>query len=420
MVAWIGLGVGLATAAAPSAQGAAAHEEALLRGYALAVVTREFNLNAVALQDVRDGEIRVNAPGLTVEQRDALRQALQNAPGVRLVTVMPASPTSPTSSTSPTRPERTTGSVPASPTRSPTPTQTSGAVANPPAANSSPAIASTVERPSPIDGLLPAERLFDPLMADPRWPHFAAALHHYIDDGELATVGAVSFGETFSLYQKTLDDGSRWGLMLPAGVFAIFDMESDSRDLVNADYRVGVGPAYRTPAGFSAVGLLYHQSSHLGDEFLLRNRIQRINLSYEGVDIKLSQTFDAFGIGDDGGQTQGTREDPLRIYVGGGYLVHTDPDDLDRWSAQGGFEFRGRPTLLSGKARPVAAVDLQWAEENQWDSDVSLRVGLEFANPHTPTRRMQFMLEYYNGHSPNGQFYGRAIQYLGFGIHGYF
>jgi hypothetical protein len=31
-----------------------------------------------------------------------------------------------------------------------------------------------------------------------------------------------------------------------------------------------------------------HQSSHLGDEFLLRNRTTRINLSYEALDLLLS------------------------------------------------------------------------------------------------------------------------------------
>jgi hypothetical protein len=36
---------------------------------------------------------------------------------------------------------------------------------------------------------------------------------------------------------------------------------------------------------------LFHQSSHLGDEFLLRNRVERINLSYESADLKLSYKF---------------------------------------------------------------------------------------------------------------------------------
>ncbi|MDP3283731.1 MAG: DUF1207 domain-containing protein, partial [Desulfobacterales bacterium] len=48
--------------------------------------------------------------------------------------------------------------------------------------------------------ILPEETLFDPLMADPRWPHFSVAYQSYINDDELKTVGATSFGETFPLY----------------------------------------------------------------------------------------------------------------------------------------------------------------------------------------------------------------------------
>jgi len=32
-------------------------------------------------------------------------------------------------------------------------------------------------------------------------------------------------------------------------------------------------------------------------------------------------------------------------------------------------------------------------------------------------RRLQLLIQYFNGRSPNGQFYGRAVQYLGLGLH---
>ena len=37
---------------------------------------------------------------------------------------------------------------------------------------------------------------------------------------------------------------------------------------------------------------VYHQSSHLGDEYLLRNRVDRVNLSFEVVDALVS--YDPF------------------------------------------------------------------------------------------------------------------------------
>jgi hypothetical protein len=61
-------------------------------------------------------------------------------------------------------------------------------------------------------------------------------------------------------------------------VFAQFDLDSTSDDLLNADYVVGLPLTFRR-AGFSARGRFYHQSSHLGDELLLReeNDLEREN-----------------------------------------------------------------------------------------------------------------------------------------------
>jgi Protein of unknown function (DUF1207) len=36
------------------------------------------------------------------------------------------------------------------------------------------------------------------------------------------------------------------------------------------------------------------------------------------------------------------------------------------------------------------------------------------------TRKLQFLIEYFDGHSPNGQFYKDRVQYLGLGTHFHF
>jgi hypothetical protein len=147
---------------------------------------------------------------------------------------------------------------------------------------------------------------------------------------------------------------------------------------------------------------LYHQSSHLGDEFLLRNRVDRINVSYEGVDARVS--YDLF-------------KKVARIYAGGGYILRRDPEDLGRWSAQGGLELRSPRTIFRKHMRPVAAVDLQHREDTDWDADVSVRAGVQFEAEKLKDRNLQLMLEYYHGHSPHGQFFDRRIEYWGVGIH---
>ena len=36
------------------------------------------------------------------------------------------------------------------------------------------------------------------------------------------------------------------------------------------------------------------------------------------------------------------------------------------------------------------------------------------------TRKLQILLEYFNGHSPNGQFYKNRAEYFGIGTHFHF
>ena len=75
---------------------------------------------------------------------------------------------------------------------------------------------------------------------------------------------------------------------MQGGVFSIFDVGKQSIDLVNADYLVGFMASYRN-GGLSGFIRLHHQSSHLGDEFLVNNPgVERINLSFEELDAKLS------------------------------------------------------------------------------------------------------------------------------------
>ena len=56
-----------------------------------------------------------------------------------------------------------------------------------------------------------------------------------------------------------------------------------------------------------------------------RNRADRVNVSCEGVDLRLS--YDLF-------------KKVARVYGAGGYIIRKEPDDLERLSAQAGVELR--------------------------------------------------------------------------------
>src|SRR5688572_1775441 len=137
-------------------------------------------------------------------------------------------------------------------------------------------------------------------------------------DTDIANVGV---GDAIGLARWS---GARPGdgvqLSLAAGVFAQFDLATSSFDLINADYVIGLPLTFRR-SGFSGRLRLYHQSSHLGDEFLLSADPERINLSFESAELILSQAF--------GG---------LRVYGGGEFFFNRDPSDLDPLLAHGGAE----------------------------------------------------------------------------------
>lgn len=59
---------------------------------------------------------------------------------------------------------------------------------------------------------------------------------------------------------------------------------------------------------------------------------------------------------------------------------------------------------------------MQSMEENDWDIDTSVKVGLEFGHPNPGQRRLRLLVDYYNGYDPHGQFYNNKVEYYGMGI----
>ena len=146
----------------------------------------------------------------------------------------------------------------------------------------------------------------------------------------------------------------------------------------------------------------FTRASHLGDELLLSDtRPNRINLSYEGLDARLSYDL-PFG---------------ARAYGGGGYLIGVDPSNLGRGLAQAGAEWRSPWAFWHDRLQPIAGIDLQWKEENRWHTDLSIRAGISFESVSILGRNLQVLAEYYNGRSFDGQFFINAVEYVGIGVH---
>lgn len=261
---------------------------------------------------------------------------------------------------------------------------------------------------------LPRGDVFCPLIADPKAQRsFVSLLQERAapatapESNRLASVG---IGDMFGLGRWS---GSRAGdgvqLSLTGAVFAQFDLGTSSYDLLNADYMVALPLTIRRGRG-SLRMRVYHQSSHLGDEYLLReppDRRDRENLSFESFDLTLSMDAGA-----------------LRFYGGGERLVNREPVDLAETVVHAGAEFRPMTWIIPlrslGGFRFLAGVDAKTSDEHDWKPSISARAGLEYdrlKGGDLPGRRWALLAEYYEGPSPYGQFFRERVQYSGVGVH---
>ena len=344
-----------------------AADDAYIAGYAAAVIHHEFKAPKASLL-VQNGVVIVDAESLGTVDRTKVQAALASIPGVIRVEI---------------REGPIAADIPASPTPQPV----------------------KQELPEPESKFLPHGLLFAPLHADPRWPHFSIAYRSIWQGIGPDKTGSANFGETFALYRDTAPLGGEWEIAVQAGVFSIFNMNASSKDLVNADYMAGLLTSYRT-GSFSGFLRLRHQSAHLGDEFILNSRtpVNRINLSFEEIDLKLSYELSAW----------------LRIYGGGGVLVDRDPKSLGRGTSQFGAELTSPWTFVNGTIRPVAYGDFQVNERSNWEISRSIMAGLQFENARIGDRRVQLLVEYFKGPSPNGQFFSQSTNWIGLGLHLYY
>ncbi len=257
-------------------------------------------------------------------------------------------------------------------------------------------------------GAFPNDDVFRPLMADPKQPQFFATWQttRGRTGGTSANIGSVAIGENFGFYTKR-QGCNGWQVSLLTGVFSQFNLDAPSTDLINTDFVVGIPFTWRSE-NWSTRVRYYHQSSHLGDEFLLGNPgINRLNLSYEEIEAILSYDYRW-----------------ARLYAGGGYLVHREPVRLHRNRAQWGFEVRGPTTPLSMFGTffdglfvtPLFGADFKTFEELDWIINTNVVGGLEWTRDGS-FRRFRLMLNYYHGYNPYGQFFAQKIESVGFGMY---
>jgi len=258
-------------------------------------------------------------------------------------------------------------------------------------------------------GAFPSDDVFRPLMADPKQPQFFALWQHTNPrtGGASYNRGAIAIGENFGFYTKRTGCNG-WQVGLLTGVFAQFNLDTSNAELLNTDFNVGIPISWRS-GNWSARLRYYHQSSHLGDEFLISNpRFNRVTLSIEEVDAIVSYDYRW-----------------LRLYGGGGYLVHREPSTLDAGRIQWGFEARApsmRTSILGSLldrliVTPVLSADFKSMDQHAWLIDTNVLGGFEWSRTGS-RRRFRIMATYFYGHNPYGQrFIDQKIESIGLGAY---
>lgn len=346
---------------------AEAVDDAFIAGYATGILEQEFRLQEASVT-VTDGVLLLRARDLGGLRADQVRAALARIPGVVRIEIE-------------MEPE---GSA----------TVQAGTV---------PAAGASVGEP--FSRWFPRGLLFDPLHADPRWPHFSVTYRRFLDNSQFKNGAAANVGGTVSVYRGAPSARGQWEVGFQAGLFSLFDLSSSSgsNDLLNNDYTLALFYAYRG-GKWSTLLRLNHQSSHIGDEFLENSGTKRVEVNYDRLDLKLS--YDA--------------RDWLRVYGGGGVLLRQSPDGLGNGTVQFGAELTSPTTYWQGRLRPVAYADVQLFGRTEWSVGHSVMAGVQFENLRLDGRAIQLLIEHYGGPFPDGQFFTQKTQWLGVGLHFYF
>ena len=194
----------------------------------------------------------------------------------------------------------------------------------------------------------PTGDVFRPLVADPAEPRFFLSLLSVDRSSDRITIASIGGGINFGLYRWPGERaGEGWQVGIFGAVTSQFDMGSSSDDLINSDYRIGFPVSYKR-GDFSARAKIFHLSSHLGDEVILNGTApERVDLSYEAVDLVLAW-----------------QRGNWRPYGGGFYMLRSSLEGLKKSGLQAGIDY-ARPTPVLFGARLVGGLDNQVVRRNR-------------------------------------------------------
>lgn len=253
--------------------------------------------------------------------------------------------------------------------------------------------------------LAPGRVLYPQYIADPRRTTFFNLSRMYFFESEIEGAGddrlGVRLGASLGLLglheAGDLDHGFQ--LDIEAGFMAQFDLDH-ATDNIGWDGIYGFHLAWVSPRGYAIRSGIMHDSSHVGDEHAERTGRQRINYTREELLLGLSWSF----------------TEKWRIYCEGAYGYDLRNEEImEPWRLQYGMEYVSPKSLWNQRLGWYAAADVSTFEENDWDQNLTLQMGL-MLRTNQLVRDYRLAVEYYEGRSQIGEFFQDDETYLSLGI----
>jgi len=243
--------------------------------------------------------------------------------------------------------------------------------------------------------LLPDGLIYRSYLAGAKEPRLASYWAYEDDQG---WIWDITLGGRVGLWRYGTTDDVRpegWQLDVEGAALPRLDPEQE-RDLVSADFRAGVPLTYGVGAWQTKVAY-YHLSSHLGDEYMLRNvGARRVNYSRDVLVIGQSYYLN----------------DDVRLYGEAGWAFYSDVSEP--WEFQFGLDYS---PLCNWNFRgsPFAALNVHLRQEVDFSGNFVAQAGWQWRDRHSG-HLFRAGLEYFDGKSDQFEFFDQNEKKVGLAL----
>jgi len=243
--------------------------------------------------------------------------------------------------------------------------------------------------------ILPSGLIYRSYLAGVRESRFASA---WVRERNLGDIWDIALGGRVGLLRygtKASHLPQGWQLDIEGAGFPRLDFEHN-RDLVAADFRFGVPLTYGR-GRYQAKFAFYHLSSHLGDEFMLRNpTVSRVNYSRDVLVWGNSFYF----------------TDDLRLYAEAAWAYYSD--DSDPWEFQFGIDYSpARPNGFVGA--PFFAINTHLRQEIDFGGNMVVQTGWQWRGGNAG-HLVRMGMQYFTGMSEQYEFFDVYEEKLGLAL----